>query len=92
MHLLSWKNSDPASVVLYVLLSNDESACGICLQQGSLDFCFVLFISLRNKIENWKTLLIFERNNLWVFENLLINSGGFQISLLKRTMVLQNKS
>lgn len=60
MHLLSWKNSDPASVVLCVLLSNDESACGICLQQGSLDFCFVLFISLRNKIENWKNII-----NIW---------------------------
>ena len=45
MHLLSWKNSDPASVVLCVLLSNDESACGICLQQGFLDFFIVVYFS-----------------------------------------------
>lgn len=41
---------------------------------------------------NWKTLLIFEQNNLGVFDNLLINSGGFQIALLKTTAVLQNKN
>lgn len=53
MHLLSRKNSDPASVVLCVLLSTDESACGICLQQGFLDF-HVLFIALKEdrKLKN----------------------------------------
>lgn len=65
----SENNSNPLQyAVLSVLLPNDENTWGICLQQGFLDL-LPFFISLRKKGCS-KTLLIFESNNLGVFDNL----------------------
>lgn len=86
MHLLSWKNSDPASVVLGVLLPNDESACGICLQLGFLDFVVVVCFAQKEN-RKLKNIINIWMEQLKVFDNLLINSGGFQIALPRRAAV-----
>lgn len=50
MHLLPWKNSDPASVVLCVLLANDENL-GDLFTAGlsGFIFLFVFFCLFHSK-------------------------------------------
>lgn len=63
MHLLPWKNSDPASVVLCVLLANDENLRDLFTAglSGFIFFvCFLLFISLKDnrKLKNIINILM----------------------------------
>lgn len=53
MHILPWKNSNPASVVLCVLLANDENLGDLFTAGFSgyfffLFVCFLLFFSLKD--------------------------------------------
>lgn len=56
MHILPWKNSNPTSVVLCVLLANDENLVGLFTVGISFFDCFLFFHS--KTIGNQKTIIL----------------------------------